>query len=150
MLYKGHNGQVEFDGTTVKIMRKGALAMLTQGLKGDKTIPVGQIIAVQFKDANMLTNGFIQFSTAAGESGGGIFSATEDENTVMFNNGQKAEFAELRDAVQKAVLEKNSGGAQSAPESPLDALKKLKDLLDAGVITQDEFDAKKERLMGEI
>ncbi len=150
MIAKGHNGQIEFDGATVKIMRKGAYALLAQGIKGDKSIPVGQIIAVQYKDASMITNGFIQFSTAAGESGGGIFSATEDENTVMFTKGQKAVFEELRDAVQKAVLEKNSGSLGAAAETPLDALKKLKDLLDAGVISQEEFDAKKERLMSEI
>ena len=32
--------------------------------------------------------------------------------------------------------------------SAADELKKYKDLLDAGVITQEEFDAKKKQLMG--
>jgi len=34
--------------------------------------------------------------------------------------------------------------------SPMDKLKKLKELLDIGAISQDEYDAKKEKLMGEI
>ncbi len=32
--------------------------------------------------------------------------------------------------------------------SPADELKKFKELLDAGVITQEEFDAKKKQLLG--
>ena len=35
-----------------------------------------------------------------------------------------------------------------APESSTDELKKLKDLLDSGIITQEEFDAKKKQLLG--
>lgn len=35
-----------------------------------------------------------------------------------------------------------------APDSVSDELKKLKDLLDSGIITQEEFDAKKKQLLG--
>ena len=42
--------------------------------------------------------------------------------------------------------------AQNAPVvaalSPADELKKFKDLLDMGAITQEEFDAKKKQLLG--
>ena len=36
----------------------------------------------------------------------------------------------------------------AAPQSNADELKKYKELLDAGVITQEEFDAKKKQLLG--
>jgi len=150
MILKGHNGQVEFDGQTVKIMRKGALALLTQGFKGEKSIPVTQIIAVQYKEASILLNGYIQFATAAGEGRGGVFDATADENTVMFASSQKAEFGKLREAVEAAMKEAHSSGNGGSQESPLDALKKLKDLFDAGVITDEEYENKKSRLMEQI
>ena len=35
-----------------------------------------------------------------------------------------------------------------APDSVSDELKKLKDLLDSGIITQEEFDTKKKQLLG--
>ena len=39
--------------------------------------------------------------------------------------------------------------AQAAPaSSPMDELKKLKELLDMGIVTQEEFDAKKKQLLG--
>lgn len=42
----------------------------------------------------------------------------------------------------------NSSIKQEMPLSDADELKKFKELLDSGVITQDEFDAKKKQLLG--
>jgi hypothetical protein len=151
MFVKGHNGQIEFDGTSVKIMRKGAMALLSQGLKGEKSIPVGAIVSVQFKDASMLTNGFIQFATGAGESKGGLFSAGDDENSVIFTTSHKKEFAELRAAVEKAMNEgRQNNGTAAKADSPLDGIKKLKELLDLGAISQEEFESEKSKLMGQL
>jgi Short C-terminal domain len=37
-----------------------------------------------------------------------------------------------------------------APEDPYAELKKAKDLLDQGILTQAEFDAQKQRILGEM
>ncbi|MBQ4158616.1 MAG: SHOCT domain-containing protein [Clostridia bacterium] len=37
---------------------------------------------------------------------------------------------------------------QENPQSNADELKEYKDLLDAGILTQEEFDAKKKQLLG--
>lgn len=48
-----------------------------------------------------------------------------------------------------SVIEVNTGRqANNSPSSTADELKKFKDLLDMGVITQEEFDAKKKQLLG--
>lgn len=54
------------------------------------------------------------------------------------------------DLVQVTAEEaKNATTQQSAPAvSTADELKKFKELLDAGIITQEEFDAKKKQLLG--
>ena len=151
MFVKGYNGQVDFDGKTLLITRKGGMAFISQGLKGEKKIPVGNVTSVQFKSANMLTNGYIQFATASSESRGGILDATKDENSIMFTKAMQPEFEALRSAVEEAIEQHSAGrGAHIVAESPLDALKKLKELLDLGVIDQAEFDLKKTNLMGKI
>jgi len=55
----------------------------------------------------------------------------------------------LTEAEAKAELEKQSSPAQIVTAtSSADELKKYKDLLDSGIITQEEFDAKKKQLLG--
>lgn len=151
MFVKGHNGQIDFDGKTILITRKGGLAFMSQGLKGEKKIPIGNVTSVQFKTASMMTNGYIQFATASGESRGGLMAAVSDENSVIFRESMQQEFEELRVAIEEAVSQEAARrSGRGVSESPLDALKKLKELLDLGVIDQAEFDSKKETLMGKI
>lgn len=53
----------------------------------------------------------------------------------------------LSDEEFERLKQQNATANQSAP-SQADELKKFKDLLDSGVITQEEFDAKKKQLLG--
>ena len=62
---------------------------------------------------------------------------------------------ELHKAISKLLVERQSKPTaatttikQEIPQSNADELKKYKDLLDNGVITQEEFDAKKKQLLG--
>lgn len=94
---EGVNGQIRLTKNRVIISRKGAKAFVTQGLKGDKEIPISRITAIQFKPADNLTNGYLQFSIEGGlESKGGVFAATQDENTVMFSVFQQPVFEEVK------------------------------------------------------
>ena len=143
---KGHNGQIQFDGVNVTISRKGVLGFLTQGLKGDKVIKASAITSVQFKKVGMITSGYLQFSLmGGGESKGGVFDATKDENTVMFVKKQEQDFERIRDAVQ-AVLNAPVVGAVAQP-SVVDQLEKLAQLRDRGVLTATEFEVQKTKLL---
>ncbi|MBB6446517.1 DUF4429 domain-containing protein [Bacillus benzoevorans] len=143
----GVNGQLEFTGTKIIIKRKGMLAKMTQGLKGDKEILVKQISSIQFKKANSFTNGYIQFAFSGGkENQGGLFDATKDENTIMFNKKQMKDFEKIKLAVEEKIIESN----QSTPSQVVDVadqIKKLSELRDNGIITDDEFNAKKKQLL---
>ena len=61
---------------------------------------------------------------------------------------------EIHEAINKLLVERQSKPAaqttikQEIPQSAADELKKYKDLLDSGTITQAEFDAKKKQLLG--
>lgn len=145
----GVNGQLEFDGNTVKILRRGLMAKASQGFTtGDKAIPIKMISSIQFKKGGLIANGYIQFATGAGESRGGINNAVIDENSVVFWMGANEEFEEFRDLVQERINNLQSG--ESASYSPTTRIRELKALLDDGVISQKEFDEKKSKLMREI
>jgi hypothetical protein len=145
----GVNGQLEFDGTTVKILRRGLMAKATQGFtKGDKSIPIKMISSIQFKKGGLIANGYIQFATGAGESRGGIHDAVKDENSVVFWMGANEEFEEFKDLVQEQINNLQNG--ESTSSSPTALIRDLKGLLDDGIISQKEFDEKKSKLMKEI
>ena len=56
---------------------------------------------------------------------------------------------EVRDAISTLLIERQSGkSAYSSTSDTPDDLKKYKELLDTGVISQEEFDAKKKQLLG--
>jgi Domain of unknown function (DUF4429) len=90
---KGYNGQIVIDGEWLEINRRGGLALLSQGLKGSKRIPLANITSVQLKGASALTNGYIQFSLlGSAETKGGLFDATSDENSVVFRKPHQEQF----------------------------------------------------------
>lgn len=101
---KGVGGQLAVDESWITIHRKGTLAKVNQGLKGEKRIPLKNIIAVQIKKPGM-TNGYIQFTISGGnESRGGVMSATKDENSVMFTSRQAEDAYAIRNYVEHFII----------------------------------------------
>jgi len=150
---KGVNGQLEVYDDKVIISRKGVMGFISQGLAGDKTIPMHAIQSIQFKEGNVLTNGFIQFAVLGGrERQGGVFTATQDENTIMLKMGEQSRIgAQIKEHIEKRISNTYKPQAPQTviqKESDADELIKFKKLLDTGVITQDEFNAKKKQLLG--
>lgn len=72
--------------------------------------------------------------------------------TAMGTAGQAAN--KFKNALGKAVKRQGSGTASNSPtptdDDPVGRLKKLKQMLEAGLITQDEFDAKKTEILSNI
>lgn len=77
-----------------------------------------------------------------------------DENTITLKNKPNIikEAKETVDFLNKKIREAKTGAhtAQTVIQqnSAADELKKFKELLDSGIITQEEFDAKKKQLLG--
>ena len=55
---------------------------------------------------------------------------------------------EIYDVVSKLLMERQTSKPVSNEASSVEDLKKYKELLDTGVISQEEFDAKKKQLLG--
>lgn len=117
---------------------------------GEKTIYYMDCIGLQFKKAGFMV-GYLQFETASG-----LMNNKSDnffnENTFTWD-GFKADnetMEEVANYCKKRIDEYKSGkhNKSSSQISPADELKKFKELLDMGVLSQEEFDAKKKQILG--
>jgi hypothetical protein len=147
---KGYNGQVRLEGDWLTIERKG-LGRIGHS-KGDRRIPLASITAVQLRPAGRLANGFIRFSVPGSpEARGGLQNATKDENAVVFTRGHAAEFESLREAVEEYIASHHAGmrGGSTGSDVP-DQIRKLGELRDQGLLTDEEFEAKKADLLDRL
>ncbi|EKO1912189.1 SHOCT domain-containing protein [Clostridium botulinum] len=142
---KGVNGQLELYEDKVIIKRKGILAKLSQGFtKGDKTIYLRQIAGIDLKPGGNLVNGYIQFTLPGGnEKTKGAFEATQDENSIMFLK----KYNDVAMQIKQKIEELQQQG-HNPITSGADELRKYKELMDDGIITEDEFNKKKKELLG--
>ena len=144
MSAKGLNGQLDLLQDRIRIGRNGFRAFMAHGLKGDKDISISSVSSIQWKNATWVADGYIQFAFRGGiEAKGGFLQAHSDENSVVFNRKQQAQFQAIRDEVQRR-MSATIGGAGA---SIADEIKKLAGLRDQGILTTDEFEAKKKQLL---
>ena len=121
----------------------------------DNQIQLDDIAAVGFKEASLMSNGFIQFATY--DKGGNYFlcKSTADtfkdgsRNVFHFTKGQRVAISELKAKVMD-YLEKNGTSPRSKSGGKVEASKQLKalqDLFAAGLISQEDFDQQAKGLL---
>lgn len=144
---KGYLGShIELYQNKICICRTGFFGFLLHGLKGNKDILIESISSIQIKKAGILTNGYIQFSFLGGrEAKGGIFQATQDENTVMFIAKYEYQFRKIKNVIEKRIYGKNN---KESSLSDADELLKLANLRDKGILSENEFQVKKKDILG--
>ena len=138
------------DRVSLQIIKNLRSFMTSNFFGGTKEIFYSDIIGVQYKEAGSVVAGYIQFETASGRAKDNF----NNENSFTFSDAYlKNEVAlQVVNFVRAKVREARA--PQAAPVqvvqqvSAADELKKLKDLLDAGAITQEEFDEQKKKLLG--
>ncbi len=143
---KGINGQIELHGNKIRIRRKGLNAIVSHGFKGDKDILISSITSIQFKTSNLATNGYIQFSFMGGqEAKGGIKQAVKDENSVVFTKKNQSDFAKIKEAIDSRI---RAGQATGPATSEAEELAKFATLKNQGIISEEEFQIKKNQILG--
>ena len=131
-----------------KIVRKvGLMQCGPNNPKGEVTIPMDSIVQVLVNE-----NGFqklLTFQTAGNNDSRGIWAG---RNSQGFGRSQFKDAEKIKEYVEKQIASRsNSNQGQTIinqAASAADEIKKFKELLDLGVITQEEFDAKKKQLLG--
>lgn len=137
------------NGFTLHI--KGANLIVKTNRKED-TYPISKIQSFSLKEPRAITPGAITFRTAQAASSGvslglGISAALGAEQNFFFMKSELNTAIQVRDYISNFGAEK-----ATVPEgkvvSVVEEIRGLKGLLDDGILTQEEFDAKKRRLLG--
>ncbi|MBR2715095.1 MAG: SHOCT domain-containing protein, partial [Ruminococcus sp.] len=114
----------------------------------EKTIYYHDVVGVKYKRVNN-TNGYLQLQTASNIT---RLNSDDyyDDNTFPFGPDIEDEVKIAAEYIQEKVnnAKTRSTVVATGPISAADEIKKFKELLDMGVITQEEFDAKKKQLLG--
>lgn len=153
-LQSGYAGEKRIPMDTVSSVQFKAV-----GSAGDKAegfyerVGVGNIA----RQLGAGATGYIQFGiVGAGENksrmlGNAFSKIGADENTVTFMKSQEDDFKSIRDFVDAKIVARMAGRTSPAPASPvskLDQLKQLGELRDSGILTQEEFESEKQKIMG--
>lgn len=158
--FKGMNGTLSIYPDHLVISREGFIAFSTQGVKGERTYFYRDISAIEYKRPSFVSNGYFKVNIAGSQSGAthvGLISSSKesmkDENTVLlraFNKKVGDQTDEIYEYVNKqlAIYKQQAPLQSTAGVSSADEILKFKKLLDAGIITQEEFDQKKKELLG--
>ena len=120
------------------------------GANGAKRINFADITSVQFKEPAGMSVGFIQFAfPGSGESKAGVIDAINDENSIPVQPSDLVLARQIVDYIETRRSEMRAPAVTVTQQvSVADEIKKFKELMDMGVITQEEFDAKKKQLLG--
>lgn len=148
-VYNGHNADLYVYSTKIVIAGKNFNHSM-----GEKTIPMHAISAVQMKASTPMVYGCIEFnvtgeiaSSTAG-IGAGIRGRTSENTVVFASNKDDAKVKQIKEYIESIIYSQKAGNQTIIQQtSNADELKKCKELLDMGIITQEEFDAKKKQLL---
>jgi hypothetical protein len=139
------------DYCVIKAKKNATTMMVTSTFfSGEKILYYSDLTAVQYKEPGLLTAGYLQFEyPGCGNAGNG--NPYQSENSFIIQKKYAELGNKIYQYINKRILEerkkKNISNVVNAL-SPAEELKKFKELLDAGILTQEEFNAKKKELLG--
>jgi hypothetical protein len=149
MVIKGDTKTLQVENNLIKIIQRKAFLQP----ETEKTLPFSKVTSIQIKKPGTLVGGYIQFSIAGGieinkvfSVTGGAFEAIQDENAVLFTGANNYETAlKIKELIETFSAKQNN---QNNALSASDEIRKFKQLLDDGIITDEEFQKKKKELLG--
>jgi hypothetical protein len=149
MMIRFKQDTLELCDDIVLITRRGLLNALNAGMNGTRTIQISSLIAVQMKPGSGFTGGYILFSYAGSKPFmGGLLDAIHDPDAFLFSmelNGQIAEFKAKVETRMRAI--KQPAPANNSAGMLADEIRKLAELKQQGLLSQEEFDAAKKKLL---
>ena len=133
----------------VRIQRREEKTFPHQGFRGNRDILFSQIASIRLKKATTMGSGFIQF-LLSGRNESGNHDSARDENTVMFRGAHQVEFDGIKAAIEMKMTTARTMVARPQPRaaSYVEELEQLASLRNRGIITEDEFAAKKRQILG--
>lgn len=146
---KGVNSEIEVSGEWITIRRKLGAKRQHQG-QAETRIRIADVTGVQFRAATMAVNGYIAFTVANQEP---IVNVSRSANSILFLNvrGRSAQFVAIKNHLEARISPQRSVDHVPTMKPPMevaDELRKLAELRSNGILSDDEFQREKLRLLG--
>ena len=136
-------GTLELYEDKLILKKNGSLFWMQSG--SQRTYYYDQITSIEMNRKRPLFDGaFIQINTGGQVTTQG---ASGLENSIPFKTNAELESA-YNTIIEFYNAYKSKQSNTSKPADTTDEIKKYKELLDLGIITQEEFDTKKKQLLG--
>ncbi|MFE3599741.1 DUF4429 domain-containing protein [Streptomyces sp. NPDC059142] len=162
--FKAYDGKASFDGETVSFRWFWTGASSTKWKAGDQRLPVTELEGVEWRSPELF-DGYLRLLPRDGQgtAGSGAGEADHDPASVVFGLGYGPVHESLPFAA--AVLEAVRGAAAKRVPAPVlamapsgrrdpadvaDRIRHLGELHQAGLVTDEEFTAKKTELLAEL
>ena len=152
---RGIDGHLVLLENGVRIKRSDPMVFLDKGIRGDKEIPFRHIESVRLKKAGSFSTGHIRLFLLDEKGVADLESGNnQDEYRILFKSAQQSTFEEIKRAIEEKVTVAKTTSPdpprQVAPQSIsyIDELEKLASLKDRGIISEEEFTAKKRQILG--
>ena len=155
--HTGTRLEVYDDYLVIHHMQVGSIMtnIVRGGTLAGKKINFEDLTSVQFREPAGMTVGFLQFAYPGSiESKGGLTAMINDENSVPIQPTMVPLAQEIYEFIEKRRKEIKSQNRQPVQtvqiteKSSAEQIREFKELMDMGIITQEEFDAKKKQLLG--
>jgi hypothetical protein len=150
----GSDGTVSVDGDIVTITRKGLMGKLQSASgNGNESFSLKDVAGIGFKPWSMVSGkGHLQFGLVEADgtahwSDTFLGNASHDKHTLVFGMSAQKEFEAVRDHCLPLIggdaAYKNVGEEKISKDEQIKRLNELKDL---GVLTEEEFQREKDKL----
>lgn len=130
----------------VVLIKKGFLNFVNHGLNGEKTIMLNSISSIQIKEPGSVFAGFFQISLTGGkDKGDGLLEAMGDENAIpIYHKEDYYNFLKIKEYIENYIANKYNNNTTL---NKSDDLIKYAELFKQGLITQEEFDKIKKKIL---
>lgn len=135
------NEKLEVYEDRIVITKLEKMHVLTKDEVNQKVTHIKDITSVQFKEAAFLRLGYLQFSMP------GSLRET-NENTISFPEHKNQIAKKIKNTAERLIAESSKGTTVVNKLSEADELKKFKQLMDEGIISQEEYEIKKKQIIG--
>ena len=146
----GTNGRLKLFENKI-IIEKKVSALLIFRAGREKMIPISSISSVQFSPAKRFKKfyGFIQFSLGGPPKSLRFDNIKRDPDAIVFTYRESPKFEKIKVLIEERMVKSQEVVTPLAQTSSnLDEIEKLSKLFDKGIITKEEFEAKKKQLLG--
>lgn len=150
-LSNGGKSKIVIEDNKITISRPGIVSKFSHGFTGEKTILIKDITGVQFKPVGMV-RGYLQFIYPGSKESKSGLMGPKDENIIYFDSGlnnkeTNKNAKEIKDYIESYNSNSNNVTNIYNSSDKYDQLEKIKKLLDSGVLTQEEFETEKNKIL---